>query len=77
MIEFALKDLKKFNGKDGAPAYVACNGKVYDVSESFLWKDGEHQVTHRAGEDLTDEISEAPHGIEFLERFPIIGILKK
>ncbi|HOQ20387.1 MAG: cytochrome b5 domain-containing protein [Methanothermobacter sp.] len=76
-MEFTLEDLKKFNGKDGAPAYVGCNGKVYDVSGSFLWKDGEHQVTHRAGRDLSDEIRKAPHGIELLEKFPIIGVLKR
>lgn len=76
-MEFTLEDLKRFNGKDGAPAYVACNGKVYDVSGSFLWKDGEHQVTHKAGRDLSDEIKKAPHSIELLEKFPIIGVLKK
>jgi len=76
-MEFTLEDLKKFNGKNGTPAYVACDGKVYDVSDSFLWRDGEHQVTHKAGGDLSDEISKAPHGIELLEKFPIVGILKK
>ncbi|BAW31443.1 conserved hypothetical protein [Methanothermobacter sp. MT-2] len=77
MMEFTLEDLKKFNGKNGTPAYVACDGKVYDVSASFLWKDGEHQVTHQAGKDLSDEISKAPHGVELLEKFPIVGILKR
>ncbi|MDI3484390.1 MAG: hypothetical protein PWQ74_977 [Methanobacteriaceae archaeon] len=76
-MEFTLEDLKKFNGKNGTPAYVACDGKVYDVSDSFLWRDGEHQVTHKGGGDLSDEISKAPHGIELLEKFPIVGILKR
>jgi len=35
LMEFTLEDLKKFNGKNGTPAYVACDGKVYDVSDSF------------------------------------------
>lgn len=26
----------------------------------FLWRDGEHQVTHKAGGDLSDEISKTP-----------------
>jgi len=36
-----------FNYKgNGNSAYIAYNGKVYEVSGSFLWKNGEHQVTH-------------------------------
>lgn len=74
--EFSLEDLKKFNGKNNNKVYVACNGLIYDVTESFLWKDGKHQALHIAGKDLTNEIKEAPHGIEFLEKFPIVGRIK-
>lgn len=56
------------------PAYIAFKGKVYDVSHSFLWRKGTHQVLHEAGKDLTRELEEAPHGPELLERVPIIGI---
>ncbi len=68
-------ELQRANGKEGAPTLVACNGKVYDVSRSFLWQRGEHQVIHRAGGDLTDALSQAPHGAEFLERFPLVAVL--
>jgi len=47
------------------------------VTDSFLWKGGKHQVTHYAGTDLTGELEKAPHGLEFLKRFPIIGKLRK
>ena len=77
MREFAKNELEKNNGKNGAPAFIACNGKIFDVSGSFLWKKGYHQVLHVAGEDLTDHLLNAPHGIELLERFPVVGILKK
>ena len=75
MKKFNRKELVKHNGKNGMPAYIAYNGKVYDVSESFLWKNGEHQVFHHAGEDLTEDFKQAPHGIELLERYPVVGIL--
>ena len=74
---FTLSELGKFDGTGGSPAYVAYKGKVYDVSESFLWKDGKHQGMHRAGRDLTRAIERAPHGPEFLERYPVVGRLQQ
>jgi predicted heme/steroid binding protein len=70
-----MKELAQYNGKDGAPAFIAYNGKVYDVSSSFLWRNGKHQVLHNAGEDLTDSLEQAPHGADLLERFPVVGML--
>jgi len=74
---FTKEDLLKYNGKNNMPAYIAFKGKVYDVSHSFLWRKGTHQVLHEAGKDLTRELEEAPHGPKLLERVPIIGILKE
>jgi predicted heme/steroid binding protein len=54
MKEFTREEPAQHNGKNGNPAYVAYKGKVYDASASFLWKDGNHQVLHTAGVDLTD-----------------------
>jgi predicted heme/steroid binding protein len=72
---FTLEELKKCDGKDGRPAYVAYKGKVYDVGDSFLWVDGDHQGEHEAGEDLTEEMAQAPHGEETLERVKLVGVL--
>ena len=69
------EDLKKFNGKNNAPAYIAYRGKVYDVSQSWHWKGGKHHVLHDAGEDLTDALHEAPHNEDLLERVSLIGII--
>ncbi|AXV36727.1 MAG: cytochrome B5 [Methanobacteriaceae archaeon] len=77
MKQFTLEELKKFNGKGGKRAYVAYKGKIYDVSHSFLWQNGEHQVTHSAGEDLSPALEKAPHGVDLLEKFPVVGVLKK
>lgn len=62
------KGLARYNGKNGASAFIACNGKVYDVSRSFLWRNGNHQVIHNAGVDLSDSLERAPHGADLLEK---------
>jgi len=72
---FTREELKKFDGSEGV-AYVAYGGKVYDVSQSFHWKRGIHQVVHRAGCDLTEALKNAPHDTDMLDRFPIVGELR-
>ena len=69
---FTKEELKKYDGSNGI-AYVACAGKVYDVSHSFHWNKGVHQVRHCAGCDLTHALKQAPHGADMLEKFPIVG----
>jgi predicted heme/steroid binding protein len=73
--EFTREQLSRFDGIEGRPAYIAFNGNVYDVSESFLWMGGSHQALHQAGKDLTGVLDRAPHGEDLLERVPIIGRL--
>jgi predicted heme/steroid binding protein len=72
---FTKKELRRYNGQRGAPAFVAYQGNVYDVSASFLWQSGRHQAIHDAGTDLTDEMKQAPHDADLLSKFPIIGKL--
>ncbi|MCL4473228.1 MAG: cytochrome B5 [Actinobacteria bacterium] len=73
MKKFTITELHDFNGQAGKPVYVAYNGKVYDVSASFLWEKGDHQGEHAAGNDLTDEIAAAPHEPDMLDAFPVVG----
>jgi predicted heme/steroid binding protein len=73
--KFTSKELEEHNGKDGKPAYIAYQGKVYDISESDLWRDGEHMGMHQAGKDLTEELELAPHREEMLERVKLVGEL--
>ncbi len=75
MRAFTREELSHYDGRDGRPAYVAYEGKVYDVTDSFLWRDGRHQALHRAGADLTEALRTAPHGPELLARFPVVGVL--
>lgn len=73
--KFTLEELKQYDGKNGRPAYIACAGKVYDVTDSYVWVDGDHLGQHEAGKDLTNNLKSAPHGEEALERAKLIGVL--
>ncbi len=75
--EFTHEELAEFNGAGGKPAYIAYQGRVYDVSDSGLWAGGEHMAGHFAGSDLSAEFPEAPHGEEVFERYHQVGVLKK
>ena len=69
-----LGQLARFDGFRN-PAYVAFEGRVYDVTDSPEWRRGLHRSLHWAGQDLTAYMAEAPHGPENLERFPVVGRL--
>lgn len=72
---FTVEELSQYDGKDGNPAYVAVDGVVYDVSDVEAWPDGEHQNGITAGNELSDEILESPHGKDVLENVPVVGTL--
>lgn len=74
--EFTVEELRHYNGQDGKPVYIAYNGKVYEVSESKMWRSGTHMRRHAAATDLSGEIANAPHETDVLERFSQVGILK-
>lgn len=70
------EELSKYNGKDGNPAYIAVDGVVYDVSDSELWSEGQHNG-FKAGRDLTTELmEESPHGESVIERLTPVGTLE-
>ncbi len=72
---FTLKDLARFDGKEGRSAYTAFEGKVYDVTGSNLWLGGRHSDRHSAGENLSEQMINAPHDESVLTRFPVVGEL--
>ncbi len=72
---FTLQELKEYDGKESRPAYIAYKGKVYDVSDNRLWKNGAHTVKHLAGNDLTENMPSAPHAEEVLVKLHIVGEL--
>jgi predicted heme/steroid binding protein len=69
------QELEENNGKNGKPAFVVYKGKVYDVTESPMWIEGEHMGLHNAGKDLTSELEDAPHSEENLKNVKFVGEL--
>ena len=76
MKEYSLEELAQFTGEDGKRALIAAHGRVYDVSASYHWRKGRHHVLHRAGMDLSAELTRAPHGAHLLARVPVVGTLR-
>ncbi|MHB8869421.1 MAG: cytochrome b5 domain-containing protein [Thermoleophilia bacterium] len=72
---FSLQELAEYDGRDGGESLFAFEGKVYDVTDSPMWIDGDHEGEHAAGEDLTAAMADAPHGVESFAGFPVVGVL--
>lgn len=62
------------NGQDREEIWCAYKGRIYDLTASTMWRNGRH-YEHWAGQDLTEELSDAPHTETVFERFPIVGVL--
>jgi predicted heme/steroid binding protein len=63
------------NGQDKPEIWVVLHGLIYDVTKSRLWRDGKH-YEHWAGQDLTDELKDAPHTEKVFDKFTVIGKLQ-
>ncbi len=71
---YSRQQLALRNGQDKPEIWVAYRGLIYEVTESRLWRNGKH-YEHWAGQDLTDELSDAPHTEAVFERFSVVGKL--
>ncbi len=72
---FTLKDLQKYDWQNGNPsAYVTVNGKVYNVTIVPQRQNGVHHG-FKAGNDLSEAVKSAPHGLSVLDQVPVIGEL--
>jgi predicted heme/steroid binding protein len=72
---FTIAELAKYNGQNGNKAYVAVNGKVYDVSNVSGFGSGSHQGVP-AGIDATSFIAMSPHGSSVLQNLKVVGTLQ-
>jgi len=72
--EISKSQLALRNGQDKPEIWIAYQGTVYDVTNSRLWRLGKH-YEHWAGQDLTDELKDAPHTERVFERLKVIGKL--
>lgn len=71
---YTKQQLALRNGQDRPEIWVAFRGIIYEVSSSRLWKNGKH-YEHWAGQDLTEELADAPHTEKVFEKFTAIGQL--
>ena len=74
MKTFTKNQLALRNGSDMEEIWIAYNGIIYDVKKSRLWKNGKH-YEHWAGQDLTDELKDAPHTDFVFDKFEVVGKL--
>ena len=72
--EIKRSQLALRNGQDHPDVWIAYKGVVYDVGPSRLWRNGQH-YEHWAGQDLTEELPDAPHTDAVFERVTVIGRL--
>lgn len=76
---FSASQLAAFNGKNGAKCYVAIDGKVYDLTSSPFWRNGEHTPSGgqaKCGLDLSTVIP-ADHRADMrFADFPMVGTLQ-
>jgi predicted heme/steroid binding protein len=71
---FTLEELSRYDGKNGAPAYVAVNGVVYDVTNNSVWK-GDSHFGLNPGNDLSKDFATCHPGAMVLTRLPVVGYL--
>ncbi len=73
-----LQQLAEKDGKNGQECWVAIDGKVYNLTDSSKWVNGEHTTTSgvECGNDLSEKIKESPHGKSALSKYPVVGSLQ-
>ncbi|AFL83211.1 putative heme/steroid binding protein [Belliella baltica DSM 15883] len=74
MKTYTRQQLALRNGQDRPEIWIAFKGVIYDVTASRLWKNGKH-YEHWAGQDLTEELVDAPHTEKVFVKFDPIGQL--
>ncbi|HEX7712427.1 MAG TPA: hypothetical protein VF531_00270 [Bacillota bacterium] len=76
---FTPAELAGCNGQNGAPAYAAVNGLVYDLTNVRGWSGGKHFCPGAlAGRDLSaiwNLIPRSHRNPNFLKRFTVVGRL--
>ena len=75
--EFTLADLANYDGKNGAAAYVAIDGTVYDVTGILGFEDGNHFGV-KPGTDGTESFRQCHNGDRnILNKLRMVGVLRQ
>lgn len=72
---YTRSELALRNGQEKEEVWCAFEGIIYDLTRSRMWRNGKH-YEHWAGQDLTDELIDAPHSEDVFRRFEKIGVLE-
>lgn len=73
--EFTTEELSIYNGQNGNPAYVALNGKVYDMSGVPKWANGNH-FGIMAGKVVDKQFKQChSDNLSIIERAEEVGVL--
>lgn len=64
MQAFTEFQLRRHDGEQEYSMYIAHKGIIYEVTDCPKWRSGLHEGQHFPGQNLTDEILQAPHGDE-------------
>lgn len=74
MNAYTRSQLALRNGQDRDEVWIAYQGTIYDATDSRYWRTGLH-YGHWAGQDLTDELTQAPHSAAVFQRLRVVGQL--
>ncbi|MGL5977703.1 MAG: cytochrome b5 domain-containing protein [Erysipelotrichaceae bacterium] len=69
---FTATTLAQYNGLNGAKAYIAVSGVVYDVTGNEAWTGGAHKGIE-AGKDVTAAFEGSPHQVDILADLTVVG----
>jgi len=69
-------ELRRNTGERGSRKFIAHAGVVYDVTDCPKWRLDLHENLHFPGQDLTGELSDAPHDAEVFTR-PCVKVVGK
>jgi predicted heme/steroid binding protein len=72
--QYTVFQLALRNGSDKPEIWIAYKGLIYDVTKSRYWKNGKH-YEHWGGQDLTNELKDAPHTDYVFENLKVVGKL--
>lgn len=72
--EYTRAQLALRNGNDREEIWCAYRGYIYELNKSRLWRNGKH-YEHWAGQDLTNEMRDAPHTETVFDKFTVVGRL--
>lgn len=72
----SLAELRRNTGERSSRKWIAHNGLVYDVTDCPRWQKEMHERLHFPGQDLSGELSDAPHKEDVFTR-PCVKIVGK